>query len=86
MGYTLLSEVTRTARKAHRCIWCWQGIKAGEQYIDERSVNDGDIQHHRWHPECLEAMRSEAEEEGGFIEWSPGQERPAAHQATKEPR
>lgn len=65
MSYTLLSEVTRTARKAHRCIWCWQFIKPGDKYIDERSVHDGGIQHHRWHPECLEAMRAEAAEEGG---------------------
>ena len=42
MSYTLLSEVTRAARKAHRCIWCWQLIKPGEKYIDERSVLDGD--------------------------------------------
>ena len=71
MSYTLLSEATRTARKQHRCIWCGQDIAAAEQYVDERSVYDGDIQHHRWHPECLDAMRDEAREWGGSFEFSP---------------
>lgn len=30
----------------------------------------------REHPECYEAMCEAAEEEGGWIEWTPGQERP----------
>lgn len=80
MGYTLLTETARTARKPHRCIWCWQRIDAGSTYVDERSVNDGEMQLHKWHPECRGAMLQEAEEEGGVIEWTPGQERPATHQ------
>lgn len=81
MSYTLLAETERTARKRHRCIWCWQFIEAGERYHDERSVNDGDMQHHKWHPECRAAMLDEVEAEGGPIEWIPGQERPPAAQA-----
>lgn len=78
MSYTLLSEVERTARKRHRCIWCWQHIEPGERHIDERSVYDGEFQAHRWHPECRAAMLDEAAEGGGYpIEWTPGQERPA---------
>jgi hypothetical protein len=77
MSYTLLSEIERTARKRHRCIWCWQAIEPGQRYADERSVNDGEMQHHRWHPECRAAMLAEAEAERGAIEWIPGQERPA---------
>ena len=84
MGYTLLCETTRTARKPHRCIWCWTRIEVGTQYIDERSVNDGDMQHHKWHPECNAAMIEEANEEGGPIEWTPGRDRPTTHQPTKE--
>ena len=76
MGYTILSETQRTARKRHRCVWCWQFIEPGERYSDERSVCDGNMQHHKWHPECREAMLAEAEAEGGIIEWIPGQERP----------
>lgn len=77
MNYTLLSEVERTARKTHRCIWCWQLITVGSRYMDERSVYDGDMQHHKWHPECRAAMLEEAALEGGVIEWTPGMERPA---------
>ncbi len=68
MSYTLFSFVRRTARrKAHRCIWCGQRVAIGEQYDDERSVYDGNIQRHRWHPECHkdseEYFRSSGEEE-----------------------
>lgn len=80
MSYTLLSETVRTARKHHRCIWCWQAINAGERYLDERSVNDGEMQRHKWHPECRAAMLEEAKDEGGVIEWTPGQERPTPNQ------
>jgi len=78
MSYTLLSETQRTARKRHRCIWCWQFIEPGSSYVDERSVADGDIQAHKWHPECRAAMLQDAADEGGVIEWIPGQERPTA--------
>jgi len=84
MAYTLLSETERTARKRHRCIWCWQFIEPGDRYHDERSVNDGDMQHHKWHPECRAAMLTEVNAEGGPIEWIPGQERPPAAQAERE--
>lgn len=53
-AYHLLSMVARTAAKPHRCIWCGEYIEKGERYQDERSVFDGHMQHHRWHPECLE--------------------------------
>lgn len=76
MSYTLLSETTRTAAKRHRCIWCWQFIERGERHIHEASVNDGAMQSHHWHPECRAAMLDEAAYEGGFIEWTPGQDRP----------
>jgi hypothetical protein len=57
MSYTLLSETLRKARKEHRCIWCPEKINAGEQYQDERSVYDGQMQDHKWHPECLVAAK-----------------------------
>jgi hypothetical protein len=79
MTYTLLAEATRTARKRHRCIWCGQHIEPGETYRDERSVYDGELQHHRWHPECDEQFSVElAYEGGGDLEFSPyDNERPA---------
>lgn len=52
MGYTLLSLTYPVARKDHRCIWCGQKIAKGEGYMNERSVFDGDMQNHHWHPEC----------------------------------
>ena len=55
MSYMFFSMINRKARKAHRCIWCGQAIKPGEHYIDERSLYDGRIQRHRWHPECKDA-------------------------------
>ena len=55
MTYYLLREVTTLARKAHRCIWCGQGIEAGTKYIRERSVYDGHMQNFAWHPECQRA-------------------------------
>lgn len=79
MSYQLFESPTRTAlRKEHRCIWCGQKIRIGEKYMDERSVYDGNIQRHRWHPECLNAaheyFRNTAEEE--FSPWD--NERPKA--------
>ncbi len=55
MSYHLFSTMTRTAKKQHRCIWCWQAIPPGTLYTDERSVYDGRMQRHRWHPECITA-------------------------------
>jgi len=73
--------VERKAHKRYHCIWCWQIIGKGEKYIDTRSIADGELQINRFHPECHAAMEDEAAEEGGEIEWIPGQERPAKEQA-----
>lgn len=71
MGYTLLSEVEHTARKAHRCIWCGEGIAIGSRYIRERSIFDGEPQSHKWHLECLGAAR-DGWAAGDDAEFSPG--------------
>jgi hypothetical protein len=50
--YSLIKEITRQARKQHRCIWCTEPIHAQEKYIYECSSYDGHMQHFHWHPEC----------------------------------
>ena len=73
MSYTLFEMPERVAlRKAHRCIWCGQTIAIGEKYLDERSVYDGNIQRHRWHPEC-QAVAQKEYFSGGDEEFSPGE-------------
>lgn len=53
MSYTLFEIPQRTARRReHRCIWCGGKIAIGTNYLDERSVYDGQIQRQRWHVEC----------------------------------
>jgi len=36
----------------HICIWCGQTVNKGQTYIIEKSVYDGEMQDHKWHPEC----------------------------------
>lgn len=67
---------THCAIKRHRCGWCWQFIEAGESYTRYRWFSDGEADTIKMHPECFGAMQEAAREEGGTIEWTPGQERP----------
>ena len=68
---------THKAVKQHRCDWCWQFIHPGETYNRYRFYGgDADVGTVKMHPECYEAMQEEARAEGGWIEWTPGQERP----------
>lgn len=77
MSYRLFEMKTRKAAKQHRCIWCGQRIAIGESYDDERSVYDGNVQRHRWHPECRTFASDEIFEMGEeeFTPWD--NERPA---------
>ena len=81
---------THKARKTHRCEWCWQRIGSGEQYKRYRFYDGGDVGTIKMHLECYDAMQGESVEEGGYIEWTPGQERPEPRTAiaasTKEPQ
>jgi hypothetical protein len=70
MSYTLLAERFPVARKAHRCIWCGESILVGEKYRNERSVFEGEMQHHHWHMECSEACAQENRDEGCSYEFS----------------
>lgn len=72
---------THKAKKQHRCEWCWQFIEAGETYNRYRFYADGEAGTVKMHPECYEVMQDEASNEGGWFEWTPGQERPAPSNA-----
>jgi len=73
-----MSEVkTHTAIKTHHCEWCGQGIAAGEHYRRYRYWSDGGTGTVKMHPECFKRMRTVADEEGEWFEWTPGDhERP----------
>jgi hypothetical protein len=66
---------TQTARKRHRCDWCWQHIEPKDVYLRYRCFDaEADIEAAtvKMHPECFSAMQQEAGLEGGWIEWEPG--------------
>ena len=77
--------ITRKARKAHRCIWCWEWIEAGEHHQTYVAFDDGSAATVRFHPECYESMHAASIEEGGRFEWTPGMERPLRTQEVLEP-
>jgi len=77
MGYAT-EPSTHTAKQRHRCDWCWQFIEPSEQYKRYRFFSYGEAGTCKMHPECFDAMQEEANEEGGFFEWTPGRDRPAA--------
>ena len=68
--------VIHLAKKLHRCTWCWQVIEAGTKYNRFRRYNGGEVGTEKLHQECYLAMLEAAKEEGGYIEWTPGMERP----------
>lgn len=68
---------THTARKPHRCQWCWDRIEAGEQYRRYFWSDGGDSAGVKMHPECYDDSTRVAREEGGQFEFTPGSyERP----------
>lgn len=73
---------THAARTAHRCDWCGQRVEPGERYSRYRWACSGDAGTVKLHPECHGAMQEAAREEGGWLEWSPGDgERPVKEDA-----
>ena len=68
---------TQKAAKRHQCTWCWQFIDPGKEYKRYRHFDGNDAGTVKMHPECYDAMQEEATEEGGYLEWTPGRERPA---------
>ena len=74
MGHMSKTETIKAAKKPHRCTWCWTRIAAGESYKRYRWFG-GDTAVIKMHPECYRAMLEVAADEGGEIEWVPGQPR-----------
>lgn len=73
---TMTDPKEHRAAKVHRCSWCWGAIATGDVYQRYRYFCTGEAGTCKMHPECLDAMREAAHEDGGWIEWTPGQERP----------
>lgn len=68
---------THKARKSHKCDWCCHHIESGELYKRYRWFGRDEASTVKMHPECYAAMQEAAVfEESGYIEWTPGQERP----------
>ncbi len=77
MSGAMTEPTTQHARKRYPCEWCGESINIGDEYTRYRWFSYGDAGTCKMHPECYEAMQAEAEQEGGWIEWCPGdQERP----------
>ena len=55
MSYVSLTDVTRKARKSHKCIWCGRKITAGFKYQYTSGIFEGDFQSNHWHLACWDA-------------------------------
>lgn len=67
----------KAAAKTHGCSWCGEHIVQGMPYTRWRCFDGGDAGTVKVHPECRDALFAEAEAEGGWLEFTPGdQERP----------
>ncbi len=74
---SMTTETTQTAVKPHVCSWCGERVKPGEEYKRYRYFEGGDAGTVKMHIECFDAMQIEVQEEGGWLEWSFGEnERP----------
>ena len=67
---------THNALKSHRCSWCSDRIDVGTVYRRYRFYDGVDAGTVKMHTECYDVMNVEAEEEGGWFEWSTVMERP----------
>lgn len=70
---TTSHETIQSAKKRHACTWCGESINVGETYMRYRWFRDGDAGTNKMHPECDAACNDAAREEGGWIEFMPGE-------------
>lgn len=83
MSQQTQTETVKAARKTHVCDWCGERIDIGTTYRRYRWFQHGGAGTCRMHPECHGAMELAADEEGGWIEFCPGDnERPHAQPNT----
>ena len=59
-----------TARKEHRCIYCYGPIFVGEQYVQQTGYYDGAPYRNKFHSECNADVSEEAHL--GSFEFPPG--------------
>ena len=69
--YTLSQRHVKAVRKARVCEWCASLIPKGEPAEYRATVYDG-FQTSYMHPECDAAMLEVASDDGGALEWWPG--------------
>ena len=75
--YDCETVVYPVAGKNHRCTWCDEPIRKGEQHHFRTGRYQGEWRNERYHPECFGAMRKM--EPGD--EFVPGDnERPKGHE------
>ena len=55
MTQILSHDDSIVARKEHRCWWCGEPIHKGDTYTRWTTVDNGDFQQTRTHPECAAA-------------------------------
>jgi len=73
----MLADVYRVCRRPGtaaiwQCSWCWDHMKKGERYREQRYVEDGEIVTVRFHPECGEAhVRADLEHDEPINEPQP---------------
>lgn len=67
----------RTARKAHKCTYCAETINAGDRYVFQTGVYEGQWYASKMHPECWDDMV-----DSGDGEYTPySNERPSRNSA-----
>lgn len=66
------TPVQFTAAKRHVCDWCGERIESGGKYWRWRWFSCGDAATCKAHPECYSAMIDAADDNGGDIEFTPG--------------
>ena len=64
---------TRKARKTHLCMSCGELVNVGDEYKRWRCYDSGDVGTVKMHPECYAAMQDAAQDNGGDIEFTPGE-------------
>jgi hypothetical protein len=73
MAETFHHNTVKRSRKQRQCSWCAEMIEVGEPYTSYQWRDCGDHGYVALHPECLAAMQEVASEEGGWVEFMPGE-------------